>query len=38
MQQIYAAFNAWMEKFEANISDMGGKLEPTGKTFSSPAS
>jgi hypothetical protein len=34
MQQIYAAFNAWMEKFKANLSDLGGKLEPTGKTFS----
>ena len=35
MQQIHAAFNAWMEKFKANISDMGGKLEPTGRTLSS---
>ena len=34
MQGIYAAFNAWMEKFKANITDMGGKLEPGGKTFS----
>lgn len=34
MQEIYGAFNAWMEKFKTNISDMGGKLEPGGKTFS----
>jgi hypothetical protein len=33
MHQIYAAFNAWMEKFKANISDIGGKLEPGGKTL-----
>src|SRR5687768_2197644 len=35
MQQIYAAFNAGMETFQANSSDMGGKLEPTGRTVSS---
>src|SRR5688572_10172213 len=35
MQEIYAAFNAWMEKFKANISDIGGKLESTGRTVSS---
>jgi hypothetical protein len=35
MQEIYAPFNAWMEKFKANISDIGGKLEPTGLTVSS---
>ena len=31
MQEMYAAFNAWKEKFEANIVDMGGKLKPGGK-------
>lgn len=31
MQQMYAAFNAWREKFKANIVDMGGKLKPGGK-------
>ena len=31
MQEMYAAFNAWKEKFKANILDMGGRLEPGGK-------
>jgi len=31
MQEMYAAFNAWKEKFKANIVDMGGKLLPGGK-------
>ena len=31
MQEMYAAFNAWKEKFKANIVDMGGKLKPGGK-------
>ena len=31
MQEMYAAFNVWKEKFRANILDMGGKLEPAGK-------
>jgi L-amino acid N-acyltransferase YncA len=26
MQEMYAAFNAWKEKFKANIADMGGKV------------
>ena len=26
MQQMYAKFNAWKEKFQDNIVDMGGKL------------
>jgi hypothetical protein len=33
MQQMYAAFNAWKEKFKANILDMGGKLQPGGKVL-----
>ena len=31
MQEMFAAFNAWKEKFKANILDMGSKLKPTGK-------
>jgi hypothetical protein len=31
MQEMYAAFNAWKEKFKDNIVDMGGKLESGGK-------
>jgi len=31
MQDMYAAFNAWKEKFKENILDMGGKLVPGGK-------
>ena len=30
MQEMYAAFNAWKEKFKENILDMGGKLMPAG--------
>jgi hypothetical protein len=35
MQEMYAAFNAWKEKFKENILDMGGKLEPGGKVVTS---
>jgi hypothetical protein len=31
MQEMYAAFNAWKERFKDNILDMGGKLMPGGK-------
>jgi hypothetical protein len=31
MQEMYAAFNAWREKFKAEIADMGAKLKPGGK-------
>lgn len=31
MQDMYAAFNVWKEKFKDNILDMGGKLMPGGK-------
>lgn len=31
MQEMYSAFNAWKEKFKANILDMGGRLKPGGK-------
>ena len=30
MQEMFAAFNAWKEKFRDNIVDMGGKLKPKG--------
>jgi len=30
MQDMYAAYNAWKEKFKDNILDMGGKLMPGG--------
>jgi hypothetical protein len=26
MQAMYAAFNAWREKFQANLVDLGGRL------------
>jgi hypothetical protein len=28
MQDMFARFNAWKEKFKANILDMGSKLKP----------
>jgi hypothetical protein len=31
MQEMYAAFNAWKEKFKDKIVDMGGKLMAGGK-------
>lgn len=31
MQEMYAVFNAWKEKFQANILDIGGKLNRGGK-------
>jgi hypothetical protein len=34
MQEMYAAFSAWKEKFKENISDMGGKLATGGKIVS----
>jgi hypothetical protein len=34
MQEMYASFNAWKEKFKDNILDMGGKLMPGGKIVS----
>jgi len=35
MQDMYAAFNAWKDKFKPNIVDMGGKLKPGGKILTS---
>jgi len=34
MQEMYASFNAWKEKFKDNIVDMGGKLKAGGKVVS----
>lgn len=31
MQEMFAAFNTWKEKFKENILDMGGKLMGGGK-------
>ena len=31
MQEMFAAFNDWREKFKANILDMGSKLKGSGK-------
>lgn len=33
MQEMFAAFNAWKERFKANILDMGSKLRSTGKVI-----
>lgn len=34
MQEMFASFNAWKDKFKDNIVDMGGKLMPGGKILS----
>jgi len=34
MQEMFAAFNAWKEKFKDRILDMGGQLDPGGKVVS----
>ncbi len=31
MQQMFAAYNAWKEKFKTQILDMGDKLTPGGR-------
>lgn len=31
MEAMYAQFNAWREKFQQNIIDLGGKLSEGGK-------
>jgi hypothetical protein len=33
MQEMYAEFTAWREKFKANIVEMGGRLMPGGKVL-----
>ena len=35
MEEMYAKFNAWKEKFQGNIVDMGGKLNGGGKIVTS---
>lgn len=35
MQEMYAKFNAWKEKFADKIVDMGGKLKGDGKIVGS---
>lgn len=35
MQEMYAAFNAWKEKFKDNIVDMGAPLTSGGKVLRS---
>jgi hypothetical protein len=37
MQQMYAVWSAWKEKFKENIVDMGGKLRPSGKVLTASA-
>ena len=34
MQEMYAAFTAWKDKFKAQIADMGAKLKTGGKILS----
>lgn len=35
MEEMYAIFNAWKEKFKENIIDMGGGLKGGGKIVTS---
>ncbi len=35
MEEMYAKFNAWMEKYGDNLVDMGGKLNEGGKIVTS---
>jgi len=35
MQEMFAAFNAWKDKFKDNILDMGGQLKGGGKVVTS---
>ncbi len=35
MQEMYARFSAWKEKFQEKIADMGGKLKSGGKIVTS---
>jgi hypothetical protein len=35
MQEMYALFQAWKEKFKANILDIGDGLKPGGRVVSS---
>ena len=33
MQEMFAAFKGWQEKFKANILDMGSKLKSSGRVL-----
>jgi hypothetical protein len=33
MQEMFAAFNAWKEKFKDNLLDLGARLKPSGKVL-----
>jgi len=33
MQEMFAVWKAWMEKFKAEVVDMGSKLKPSGKVL-----
>jgi hypothetical protein len=33
MQEMFAVWNAWKEKFKDNVVDMGGKLKPSGRVL-----
>ena len=35
MEKMFAVFNAWREKYQQNLVDMGGKLADGGKVVSS---
>lgn len=35
MEKMFAAFNAWKEKFAENLTDLGGKLNDGGKVVTS---
>ena len=35
MEEMYAKFTAWMEKFKDNLTDLGGKLTEGGKIITS---
>ena len=37
MEEMYAKFNAWREKYADNIVDMGGKLAGAGKVVTAQA-
>jgi hypothetical protein len=34
MEKMFASFNAWKEKYAANLTDLGGKLIDGGKVLS----
>lgn len=33
MEQMFAKFNAWKEKYATNLDDLGGKLQEGGKVL-----